>query len=90
MTIIRSYNQPSVEARGIPGATLPANAPLGAFGNTMQMEGDAKALLLAGEQLGKASDATAKIVSVMNEEAAKRAQKEEADRLKALGEKPRS
>ncbi len=71
MAIIRSYNQPSVEARGLPGATLPSNAPLGAFGNTTQTEGDAKALQMAGEQLGKASDATEKIALAMMKEAEK-------------------
>lgn len=69
MAIIRSYNQPTAEARGLSGATLPNNAPLGAFGNTMQTEGDAKVLLMAGEQLGKASDAIEKIARAMTEEA---------------------
>ncbi|MDB5487093.1 MAG: hypothetical protein JWQ58_808 [Reyranella sp.] len=80
MAIIRSYNQSIVEARGIPGATLPNNAPVGAFGNTAQTEGDAKALLVAGEQLGKASGTTERIALAMREEATRLASMRKAPR----------
>jgi hypothetical protein len=69
MAIIRSYNQPTVEAHGILGATLPGNAPLGTFGSTLQMEGDAKVLLVAEEQLGRASDAIDRVVRAIRQEA---------------------
>ncbi len=69
MAIIRSFNQPTVEAKPTPNIAVSMDAPLGAFGNTAQAEGDAKALLVAGEQLGKASDTTERIVLAMREEA---------------------
>lgn len=74
MAIIRSFNnQPTVEAKPLPAVAISSSAPAAAFGNTMQTEGDAKALLLAGEQLRKASDATERIVRAMREQAAMRA-----------------
>lgn len=74
MAIIRSFNnQPTVEAKPLPAVAISSSAAAGAFGNTMQTEGDAKALLLAGEQLRKASDATERIVRAMREEAVMRA-----------------
>lgn len=80
MAIIRSYNQPSVEAKPLPNVALPMNAPLGAFGNPQQAEGDAKALQVAGEQLGKASDTTGRIVLAMREEAKRLAAQRKAQR----------
>lgn len=81
MAIIRSFNQPTVEAKPTSNVTLPMDAPLGAFGNPGQAEGDAKALLVAGEQLGKASDTTGRIVLAMREEAARLAAEKKAQRL---------
>ena len=80
MAMIRSYSQPQVEARPIPNVAVPSNAPIGAFGNTMQTEGDAKALLVAGEQLEKASDTTERIVLAMRKEAARLASMKTAPR----------
>lgn len=74
MAIIRPLNnQPTVEAKPLPAVAISSSALAGAFGNTMQAKGDAKALLLAGEHLRKASDATERIVRAMREEAATRA-----------------
>lgn len=80
MAIIRSYNQPTVEAKPLPNVAVPMDAPLGTFGNPRQAEGDAKALLVAGEQLEKASDTTERIVLAMREEAARLASMRTAPR----------
>lgn len=69
MAIIRSFNQPAVEPKLLQTVALPSNVPSGAFGTTAQAEGDAKALQVAGEQLGKASDTTERIALAMKKEA---------------------
>lgn len=73
MAIIRPFNPPTVEAKPLPAVALSNNMPADAFGNTAQTEGDAKALLVAGEQLGKASGTTERIALAMREEATRRA-----------------
>ncbi len=55
MAMIRSFSQPTVEARGIPGVAVPMNAPVGAFGNAAQTMGDANALVQVGGQMGQAA-----------------------------------
>ncbi len=62
MAMIRSYNQPAVEARGIPGAAVPMAAPVGAFGNPAQAMGDANVLVQAGAQLGQAAQSIDQIL----------------------------
>lgn len=78
MAVIRSYNQPQVEARPIPNVAISGNAPIGAFGNPMQAVGDAQAMQFAGEQLGKASDTTERIAFAMRKEAARLASQRKA------------
>lgn len=62
MAIIRSYAQPQVEARSIPGAVVPMNAPVGAFGNPAQTMGDANALVQTGAQLGQVAQSIDQIL----------------------------
>lgn len=69
MAVIRSYNQPTVEARPAPNAAVPMNAPVGAFGNAMQTEGDARAAQTAGAYLERASDTTGNMALSMMAEA---------------------
>jgi hypothetical protein len=69
MAIIRSYNQPTVEARQAPAAAVPGNAPVGAFGNAAQTEGNARALQVAGAYAERAADTTGNMALSMMEEA---------------------
>lgn len=69
MAVIRSYNQPTVEARPAPNAGVPMNAPVAAFGNAAQTEGNARATQVAGAYLDRAADTTANMALSMMEEA---------------------
>ena len=69
MAVIRSYNQPTVEARPAPAATVPANAPVGAFGNAMQAAGDAQAQQTAAAYLDRAANTTEKVALSMMDDA---------------------
>lgn len=69
MSVIRSYNQPTVEARPAPGAVVPANAAVGAFGNAAQTEGNARATMTAGAFLDRAADTTSNMALAAMEEA---------------------
>tara|TARA_R110000868_G_scaffold411706_1_gene707818 strand:- start:37169 stop:40201 length:3033 start_codon:yes stop_codon:yes gene_type:complete len=69
MAVIRSYNQPTVEARPAPNAGIPMNAPVGAFGSAAQTEGDARASMQAGAFLERAADTTGNMALSMMEEA---------------------
>lgn len=69
MAVIRSYNQPTVEARPAPAATVPANAPVGAFGNAMQAQGDAQAQQTASAYLDRAANTTEKLALSMMDDA---------------------
>lgn len=69
MAMIRSYNQPTVEGRPAPNALVPANAPVGAFGNAAQTEGNARATMQAGAYLERAADTTANMALSMMEDA---------------------
>lgn len=57
MAMIRSYAQPTVEARPVANVNVPG-APAGAFGNAMQTAGDAQALQQAGQQVQQAAQTT--------------------------------
>ena len=68
MAMIRSYTQPQVEPRGIPGVGIPG-APVGAFGNAMQTAGDANALMQASGYTGQAANTLDRIVERERDEA---------------------
>jgi len=93
MAMIRSYNQPQVEARGIPGAAVPMGAPVGAFGNPAQAMGDANALVQTGAQLGQLAQSVDQILererAIADETVVQeQAQKYQSDRRKLLYTNP--
>lgn len=69
MAVIRSYNLPTVEARPAPAAVVPANAPVGAFGNAMQEQGDAQAQQTAAAYLDRAANTTEKMALTLMDDA---------------------
>lgn len=69
MAVIRSYNQPTVEARPAPNAGVPMNAPVGAFGSAAQTEGNAQAVRTAGAYAERAAETTGNMALSMMEEA---------------------
>jgi len=69
MSVIRSYNQPTVEGRAAPNAGVPGNAPVGAFGTAAQTEGNARAMQVAGAYLERTADTTGNMALSMMEEA---------------------
>jgi len=69
MSVIRSYNLPTVEGRPAPNAGVPANAPVGAFGTAAQTEGNARAMQVAGVYVERAAETTDNMALSMMEEA---------------------
>jgi soluble lytic murein transglycosylase-like protein len=69
MSVIRSYNLPTIEGRPAPNAGVPMNAPVGAFGNAAQTEGNARAMQVAGAYVERAAETTGNMALSMMEEA---------------------
>jgi len=62
MAVIRSFSQPTVESRPMPGTGLPNRAaPVEAFGNAAQTAGQARDMQVAGQFVDKAADSLERV-----------------------------